>query len=128
MITATVAADGKVNLVGKQGTTWSLPIELFQDDNNTIPFPLTNYLVRGHYRKDYNALSPILIEFLCTVVPLDAETNPDQNKIIVHATPEQSTTCKTLSGVYDIEIYNEGESLVERVLEGALTITPEVTK
>lgn len=127
MIEATATTDGKINLIGKQGTTWDLPISLYEDSENTIPFSLDTYFARGQYRKNYNINSPILIEFTCTVLPFDAETNPDWNKIIVHADPELSTSCTVFSGVYDIEVYQD-EFNVERVLEGTLVITPEVTK
>lgn len=126
MITATVVSGGKVHLEGKQGTTWDLPLELFEDDKNTIPFSLATYQARGQYRLNYNKTSPVLITFTCTVLPV-GEDNPNNNKILVHVDPSQSTACHVLSGVYDIEIY-QNETSVERVLEGTLTITPEVTK
>lgn len=127
MITATVGNDGKIDLEGKQGTTWDLPIELYEDTANTIPFSLETYSARGQYRVNYTSTSPVLITFACTVLPFDEVTNPNWNKINIHADPVQSTVCSTLAGVYDIEIFQD-ETSVERVLEGSLTITPEVTK
>lgn len=127
MITATIDDDGNVSLVGKQGTSWNLPLELYEDEENTVPFSLAGYQARGQYRENYTPGAPILITFNCAVLGYDAATNPGTNKIEVSATPAQSTMCQVLSGVYDIEIY-QNENTVERVLEGTLTMTAEVTR
>lgn len=127
MITASVGKDGKVNLVGKQGTTWSLVVQVFQDDLKTVPMNLNGYAARGQFKKDYVKSSPVLIEFNCTVLPLDLDSNPDQNKVLIEATPDQSSSVTIESGVYDIEVYN-GPLIVERILEGSLTISKEVTR
>jgi hypothetical protein len=127
MIEATARTNGTVDLVGKQGTTWTLTIQLFEDDANTVPMDLTSFLVRGQYRKDYKDASPVLIAFGCTIDAYDITENPDTNKITVVVLPQVSTDCTVLSGVYDIEIYN-GTDIVERILAGKLAITPEVTR
>jgi len=128
MITATLNDNGTVSLVGKQGTTWDIVLSVFSDNEATVPFNLADYSARGQYRKDYKITSPPLITFECAVLPLNAQTNPGQNKISIHADASASTACFVYSGVYDIEIYTEDEESVERVMEGSLVISREVTK
>jgi len=129
MITAAVSTinEGTVDLIGQQGTTWELEVQVYEDEENTVPMDLSAFSARGQYRKNYKDRSTVLLNFVCSIVPYDATTNPDVNKVLVQATPASSTSCTRLSGVYDIEIYN-GTDVVERILEGTLTITPEVTK
>lgn len=128
MITATANSDGTVSLIGKQGTTWDIDVKVFEDDAKTIPMSLIGYSARGQMRKDYVPTSKVLIEFNCTIVPFDADTNPDNNIVHINATPDQSSSIGNIaSGVYDIEVY-QGVDICERVLEGTLTISKEVTR
>jgi hypothetical protein len=123
MITAIANEDGTVALVGKQGTTWDISLTLFQDEAGTVPFDLTLYLARGEYRKDYKTTSLPLLAFTCT-----PDLGGDANVLKITATAALTAGLAILSGVYDIEVYNQDESSVERVLEGKLTVSQEVTK
>jgi len=132
MITATANEDGTVDLVGKQGTTWSLPVQLFQDEAGTIPLEIAGtYEARGSCKKMYTTVLPFLT-FTCEVPAIDVDDNPNGNLILITAKPSDSSAIKDTTGVYDVEIFTsdlEGEDvIVERVLEGTITITPEVTK
>ena len=133
--------DGKIELTGQQGTTWEYEIELYQDNANTIPFTLTDYFARGQYRKDKSPDSLLLIEFICTVLPYNQTSNPNNNKIKIKAEAAQSTALNdvgkrvnnqpVLKGVFDVEIYQiEGQTEVNvmRPVEGILIITPEITR
>jgi hypothetical protein len=128
MLTEKINSDGTVDITGKQGTTWSLIHSCFSDIARTIPFSVDGLLVRGQLRKDYRSTSPVVLELTCSVVPMDIDDNPDNNKISIGAIAEQSSLVSTLSGVYDVEVYNEDETLVERVMEGKYLINPEVTR
>lgn len=128
MIVATVDTDGeKINLVGKQGTTWDLTTKVFQDTAKTIPLSLIGYNARGQFKKDYQKTSPVLIEFNCSIMPYDAVDNPDNNTVLINVLPAQSSALSLTKGVYDIEIYS-GTDIVERIMEGTLEISQEVTR
>lgn len=128
MITASIGNDRSVNLVGQQGTSWDLVVEVFRDDDNNVPMGLAGFGVRGQFRRNYSSTSPVLIEFTCAVLPADPADNPDANKITISVPPATSSACAIRQGVYDIEIYNEATGYVEKILGGMLTIAPEVTK
>lgn len=133
--------EGKIQLTGQQGTTWEFELELFTDEANQVPFDLTGYLARGQYRKDRTPDSPLLIAFVCSVLPFNATTNPLSNKIKVRSEASQSAALNdvglrfnnapVLRGVFDIEVYKldgTDEIDVKRPIEGNLVVTPEVTK
>lgn len=126
MITATANSDGTVDLLGYQGTTWEFTVSVFSDTESTVPVDLTGYTVAGQMRKDYQRTSSVLIQFVCGILPYDAVTNPDNNKVSVSVLPSVSSAVKVLSGVYDVEI-TKGV-FTERIIKGKLTIDPEVTR
>ena len=127
MITATTSGTS-VNLIGKQGTTWNIVISLFSDAGLTVPLSLAGYSARGQYRQSYAVGSPVVIEFSCTVLPVDPVTNPNNNKISINVPASTSTACTVLGGYYDIEVYTAQDASVERVMEGSLSILQEVTR
>ena len=118
MITAVPQTDGTVNLVGKQGTTWVFYIDIWSDDAKTEAYPLTGFSARGVYKASTQPSSTDLIVFTCTVA---------DSKVTVSATAAQSSAVSILKGVYDIELYNADESIVERIMEGKLTMSQGVT-
>ena len=133
--------NGKLELTGQQGTTWNFDIELFQDDAGTLPLNINTYLARGQYRQDKSPDAPLLMTFTCTVLNYDAVTNPNNNKVNVLVPALESTSLNepskrvnglpVLRGFFDIEIYKlSGQTEIEvmRPLEGALIITPEITR
>jgi len=124
MLTATLNEDGKkVDLVGQQGTTWDLRIEVFEDDENTTPMDLSNYSARAQFRKDYKLTSPIIIEFDCEV-----DLAGDHNGVTLHVDPEVSAEALVYHGVYDVEVYTPDDVDVKRIMQGSLVIDREVTK
>lgn len=53
-------------------------------------------------------------------------TQPEDGEFVIELTPSQTESIPFRQGVYDIEIeYTEGT--VERVLEGRVKVTPQVT-
>jgi len=105
------------NIVIDQGTTFSLDINLTNDDASAKD--LTNYTVASQMRKSYEAATAILF----TSVKVNAT-----GKVTISLTAAQTAAVKAGRYVYDVEI--TGTSPVEtlRVLEGLITVTPEVTK
>ena len=105
------------NIVIDQGTTFSLDINLTNDDGSAKD--LTNYTVASQMRKSYEATAKT--DFTC--VKVDAS-----GKVTISLTATQTSAVKAGRYVSDVEI--TGTSPVEtlRVLEGLVTVTPEVTK
>ena len=105
------------NIVIDQGTTFSLDINLTNDDGSAKD--LTNYTVASQMRKSYEASAAT--NFTCVKVNASG-------KVTISLTATQTSAVKAGRYVYDVEI--TGTSPVEtlRVLEGLVTVTPEVTK
>jgi hypothetical protein len=105
------------NLTIDQGTTFSISIELSDAIDN--PLDLTEYTIRAQLRKSYG--SNTFTEFSTS-----SGDNPENGVITLSLTSEQTTSLRPGRYVYDIEIENDDE--VVRVLEGIITVTPEVTR
>jgi hypothetical protein len=105
------------NIVIDQGSTFSLTITV--TDFTDTPINLTGYTLRSQLRKSY--FSNTFTAFTVTSpAPLDGEI-----KLALTAT----TTSSLRYGryVYDVEIVSPTNE-VTRVLEGIVTVNPEVTK
>ena len=108
------------NLVIDQGTTFSLTVTV--SDANVNPLNLTGYTVRAQMRKSYGATS-------YTAFAVIVGSPPTAGEVIISLTAAQTTGLKAGRYVYDIEIVSPApDSVVSRVLEGIVTITPEVTR
>ena len=105
------------NIVIDQGTTFSLDINLTNDDGSAKD--LTNYTVASQMRKSYEASAAT--NFTCVKVNASG-------KVTISLTATQTSAVKAGRYVYDVEI--TGTSPVEtlRVIAGLVTVTPEVTK
>ncbi len=108
------------NLVIDQGTTFSLTITIADANGNEID--LTGYTLRAQLRKSYGAAS-----FTSFTVAAPA---PATGELIISLTGTQTSALKAGRYVYDVEtVAPVGEgSTVTRVLEGIITVTPEVTR
>lgn len=107
------------NLVIDQGTTFSLTITV--SDVNDSPLNLTGYTVRAQLRKSYGATS-------YTAFTTSIGSPASAGEVIISLTASQTTDLKAGRYVYDIEIVSPAPIVVTRVLEGIVTITPEVTR
>ena len=103
------------NIVIDQGTTFSLELNLTNDDNSAKN--LADYTVTSQMRKSYEATTAT--DF--TTAKVDAT-----GKITISLTAAQTAALKSGRYVYDIEIASSAETL--RVLEGIVTVTPNVTR
>lgn len=103
------------NIVIDQGTTFSLTVNLSNDDGSAMD--LTEYTVASQMRKSY--YTNTYTAFTTSKVDLTGEVT-----IALSATETSSLTAGRY--VYDIEISSTEETV--RVLEGIVTVTPEVTK
>lgn len=112
------------NLFIDQGSSFSFEVKL---DNTTSDITdLTNYSARGQIRKSYTSSSSVSFD-----ITIDIENN----KLIASLTAEQTSLLgmpqrvyATGRYVYDIEVFtSDSPSVVTRVIEGQVDITPRVT-
>lgn len=103
------------NIVIDQGTTYSLTIGLSNDDGSEKD--LSDYTVSSQMRKSY--YTNTYTSFTTDKVNLTGE-------VTISLTSAQTSALKAGRYVYDVEISSSSETL--RVLEGIVTVTPEVTR
>ena len=103
------------NITIDQGTTFSLTITLTNDDGTAKV--LTDYTVAAQLRKSY---------YTNTYTAFTTAKIDGTGEITISLTAAQTSDIKSGRYVYDIEIASSAETL--RILEGIVTVTPEVTK
>lgn len=103
------------NIVIDQGTTFSTNLVLTNDDGTNKD--LSDYTVSSQIRKSY--YTNTYTNFTTAKVDLEGE-------ITLSLTATQTSALKAGRYVYDVEISSADETL--RVVEGIVTVTPEVTK
>lgn len=124
---------GVYNITCEQGSSFLRILELEQPDLITDPtgqtygdFDLTNYTARMQVRRTVESASAIVT---LTTENLGLEINPtgDTTNLIRMTMSDSVTASITSSGVYDLEIV-DGEGFVSKVIKGAFTLVPEVTR
>lgn len=105
----------KVNLVIDQGTTFSSNFLVNDDDGNAVD--LSSYTARSQLRKHYTSSNS---------TPFTVTANSTG---YVTLTLAANTTTNLTAGryVYDVELV-DASNVVSRILEGMITVTPEVTR
>ena len=93
----------------EQGISWSYTLHVSGLD-------LTGKSVRGQIRATIDG--PVLANFTCVVDGQD----------ILLSMAASVTALLTSSGVYDLEVYSGSPEVVERLLKGRVTVSPEVTR
>lgn len=106
------------NLTIDQGSTYSISIELSDALGNALD--LSDYTIRAQMRKSYGSNS-------YTAFTTSAGEDPTLGELTLSLTSTQTTALRAGRYVYDIEIEDD-EDVVTRVLEGIVTVTPEVTR
>jgi len=106
---------GITNIVIDQGTTFDLTINVTADDGS--PTDLTDYTISSQIRKSY--YTSTYTAFTTGKVNLTGE-------ITLSLTPTQTSALKAGRYVYDVEMASSDETV--RVIEGIVTVTPEVTR
>ena len=106
----------KANITIDQGTTFSTTISL--TDDNGEPINLTDYTGRSQMRKHYTSSNShsFTVSF-----------NSEQGTVILEMTPTQTANLVAGRYVYDVEVVS-GANVVSRIIEGIVTVTPEVTR
>lgn len=106
----------KANLVIDQGTTFSTDLTL--TDENGDPLNLNGYTANSQIRKWYTSSN--------AAVTFSTSINTQIGVISLSLTANQSGNLTAGRYVYDVEINNGTE--VSRVVEGIVTVTPQVTR
>jgi hypothetical protein len=104
----------KANITIDQGTTFSSGIDLLND--NDEPVDVTNYAARGQIRKHYSSSNSV--SFTTTL---------SNGSLVISLTAGQTANMVAGRYVYDIELVDPSNTVL-RILEGIVTVTPEVTR
>lgn len=105
----------KANLVIDQGTTFTTTITVTDDEGTALN--LTGYTGAAQIRKHYTSSNSV--SFTVSIAPATGEVTLSLNA---------NATANLNAGryVYDCELTLSG--IVSRVLEGIVTVTPQVTR
>jgi hypothetical protein len=104
-----------------KGTDVTLQLEL--EDLNGNPKDLTNYTVAGKIKKTYSSSSS-------TSFTTEIQAPSTGGVVNLSLSNTQTDTLKAGRYVYDVEISfvdSDANTVVERVLEGTIEVTPSVT-
>ena len=102
-----------------QGSTFSKQITVYETDGTTIQ-NLTGYSAASQIRKNYTSTAYTTI--LATI-----QTPATNGIIVMSLTAAQTAALKSGRYVYDLQI-TATDTTVIRVIEGIITIKPEVTR
>lgn len=105
----------KSNIVIDQGATFSTDITL--TDENGDALNLVGYVANSQLRKWYTSTNS---------VSFAASTNTDSGVITLSLTANQTASLTAGRYVYDVEI-SDGTT-ISRIVEGIVTVTPNVTR
>ena len=109
---------GTYNLVIDQGSDFALDLVIKQAGT---ALNLANYSGRAQLRTAHSA-SSASASFSVTV------TNASEGALKLQLSASTSSNLAAGQYVYDLEIYTANDSIVKRIVEGDVTLTPEVTR
>tara|TARA_Y100000817_G_scaffold86195_1_gene66918 strand:+ start:168 stop:506 length:339 start_codon:yes stop_codon:yes gene_type:complete len=109
---------GTYNLVIDQGSDFALDLVIKQSGS---ALNLTNYTGRAQLRTSVTA-SSASATFTVT------KTNAAGGALKMELSASTSSSLAAGQYVYDLEIFTSGDAIVKRILQGEVTITPEVTR
>lgn len=106
----------KANITIDQGTTFSTVISL--TDDNGEPIDLTGYTGRSQMRKHYTSSNS---------QSFTVSLSNTSGVVSLSLTATQTANLTPGRYVYDVEVVS-GANIVSRIVEGIVTVTPEVTR
>jgi len=106
----------KANLIIDQGSTFSTDLTL--TDENGDPLSLSGYTANSQIRRWYTSSN--------TTAVFTTSINTTSSTISLTLTANQTSNLTFGRYVYDVEITSGSE--VSRIVEGIITITPQVTR
>jgi hypothetical protein len=110
-----------LNLTFPQGATWNLA--LTWNDDSGDPINLTGYTARMQVRASYDSATSVLALTNGSGLTLGGAAGT----ITLAVSATQSASVAAANYVYDLELQSGGGEVV-RLVEGTLTVTPEVTR
>ena len=109
---------GTYNLVIDQGSDFALDLVIKQSGT---ALNLTNYSGRAQLRTVHTA-SSASASFTVSI------TNASEGALKLQLPGSTSKNLAAGQYVYDLEIFTSSDTIVKRILEGTVTLTPEVTR
>lgn len=108
-----------------QGADVAIELHLVEQDGSKKD--LTDYSAAAKMKRNYNSDSADTVDFT-TIIPSPAS----DGIVVISLTNEQTDALNTRGRyVYDVEISfddSDGNTIIERVLEGKIKVTPSVTR
>jgi hypothetical protein len=108
-----------VELFLDQGTTFNNVINLTDDVTNT-PINISGYTATSQLRRSYYSANASA-NITCTI------TNAANGELTLSMTPANTANLKPGRYVFDVKTV-DGSNTTSRVLEGVITVTPQVSK
>ena len=105
----------KANLVVDQGTTFTTTITVTDDEGDALD--LTGYTGSAQIRKHYTSSNS---------VPFTVTVNEPTGEVTLALTANATSNLVAGRYVYDCELNSSGT--ISRILEGIVTVTPQVTR
>jgi hypothetical protein len=106
----------KANLIIDQGSTYSTVIDV--TDDNDVPIDLTGYTGSAQIRKHYSSSNS---------VAFSVSVSPNDGGVVLNLSSTQTSALRAGRYVYDVELTNTS-NVVSRIVEGIVTVTPQVTR
>jgi hypothetical protein len=108
----------KANLVIDQGTSYSTTLTL--TDDNGDPLALNGFTANSQMRKWYTSVNPAAV-FATSI-------NTTSAVVTLSLTANQTSSLTAGRYVYDVELTDTYANTISRIVEGIVTVTPQVTR
>lgn len=106
----------KANLIIDQGTTYSTTVDVADEDD--LPIDLTGYTGTAQIRKHYSSSNS---------TPFTVHVDGPDGTVRLSLTSAQTRALAAGRYVYDVELTNSS-NVISRIVEGIVTVTPQVTR
>jgi len=107
----------KANLVIDQGSTYSTVLTLTDEFGDSLL--LNGMVANSHMRKSYTSSN---------FTAFDTQVDTQTGTITLSLSAVQTGALTAGRYVYDVELTDVGANTVSRVVEGIVTVTPQVTR
>ena len=114
---------GQLDITIEQGADWSIGILVTRAG---VALPLTGYSARMQIRAKVTSTDVLLSLTSGVGGGIDVGGSPS-NRLVIHVHNTVSAAWTWRKGVYDLELI-DGNGEVIRLLEGAVTVSAEVTR
>ena len=116
---------GKLNLIIEKGSTFTRVFtwQTKDQENNIVPVDLSGYTAKAQFRETYDSPEPFF-DLSTENGGITLGSTLGTITLVISASASSQVTANT--GVWDIELYSGDYAI--RLLEGRVTLTPEVTR